>query len=299
VSALAPSVTLAEALPLVAAFAARIADNANFRLLLIKGRPAIDLGVRADRPSVDVDVWVEPARVREYVALLVGHRWEQAPAHPAGWGHAITLRHPDWPTTIDVHHAFPGFLIDDVLLFEEIWRRRRSVTNADHTLTGPDRVAAAAITTLHALRSTAITETNEDYDRALATAAGFSDDERRSLQDLAERTGSVGTLAPLLRAAGLQERGEVAHVEKLEEWNERISMQGQAVAGWLFAIRRARWSRRPGLVLAALLPTENDRANATAAPGAQAGTIRAASYRYRRALTAVFEGIRKGLHKHR
>jgi hypothetical protein len=300
VSALAPSVTLVEALPLVAVCAARVADDANLRLLLIKGPPATDLGVRANRPSVDVDVWVDPAREHEYVALLAGHGWEKAPGPPpgVGWGHAITLGHPDWPTTIDVHHAFPGFLAEDATVFEEMWQRRRMVIVADRTLATPDRVAAAAITILHALRSTVITETNEDHDRALATAAGFSDDERRSLQHLAERTGSAGTLDALLRAAGVKEAGEIADREKLEEWNQRTDIQGQALAGWLLAIRRAPWSRRFGLVLAALRPTDRDRANATAARATQAGTIRAASYRYRRALTAVFEAIRRRLQKH-
>jgi hypothetical protein len=297
----APAITLAEALPLVAAFAARVAEDANLRLLLIKGQPATDLGVRADRPSIDVDVWVDPAHVSEYVALLASHGWEKVPGPPEGvnWGHATTLRHAHWPTTIDVHKAFPGFLTDDATVFDEMWQRRRSVTIADHTVAAPDRVTAAAITTLHALRSTVITETNDDYDNALATAAGFSDDERRSLGRLASRTGSAGTLAPLLHAAGVQDAGDVADIQKLEEWHQRTGIQGQAVAGWLLAIRRARWSRRTGLALAALRPTDRDRANAAAIHGAQAGTNRAALYRYRRALTAVFEAIRRRLHTRR
>lgn len=288
-SAAAPSVTLAEAISLVAAFASRVAADANLRLLLIKGQPATDIGVRAERPSIDVDIWVDPARAREYVALLVGHGWEKAPGAPAGvgWGHAVTLRHPDWPTTIDIHRAFPGFLADDRTAFEEVWQRRRSVTIADHTLATPDRVAAAAVTTLHALRSKVIPETKGDYEVALARAAEFSDPERHSLQRLAARTGSARTLTPLLRAAGLDEAGGVPDSAKLEEWRQRTSIQGLPVVEWLLAIRQATWSRRPGLVLAALRPTDNDHASAARTPGTRAGAVRATAYRWRRALGAV------------
>lgn len=285
----APSVTLAEALPLVAAFAARVAEDANLRLLLIKGQPATDIGVRADRPSIDVDVWVDPAAHRDYLAQLMGHGWEKVPGPRAGfgWGHAVTLRHSAWPTMIDVHHTFPGFLADEATVFDEVWQRRRMVAISDHTVATPDRVAAAAVSTLHALRSTVITETNGDYEVALARAAEFSAPERNSLQRLAARTGSASTLAPLLDAAGLDEAGGVADNAKLEEWHQRTSIQGLPVAGWRLAIRRAPWFRRPGLILAALRPTDNDHASAARTPGTRAGVVRAAGYRWRRALGAV------------
>jgi hypothetical protein len=248
VSDSAPSVTLAEALPLVAAFAARVAEDANLRLLLIKGRPAADLGVRTDRPSIDVDVWVDPTCESEYLVLLADHGWEKLPGPPAGvgWGHAITLRHPDWPATIDVHHAFPGFLADDATVFEEVWQRRQMVIVADRTLATPDRVAAAAITILHALRSTVITETNEDHDRALATAAGFSDDERRSLQHLAERTGSAGTLDALSGTSAPISRGKRSR----DGCSPSVERPGHAGSdsSWLHYVRptaTARTPRRP------------------------------------------------------
>ncbi len=122
---------------------------------------------------------------------------------------------------------------------------------------------------------------------ALARAAVFSDRERRSLQRLAARTGSASTLAPLLRAAGLHEAGGVADSAKLEEWHQRTSIQGLPIAGWRLAIRRAPWRRRPGLILAALRPTDMDHANAAATRGTRAGAVRAAAYRWRRALGAV------------
>ena len=297
----ATSVTLDEAVSLVAAFAARVAADANLRLLLIKGKPATDLGVRADRPSADVDVWIDPTRARDYVALLAGHGWENAPSPPAGvgWGHAATLTHPAWPTTIDVHRAFPGFLADDGIAFEQVWQRRRSATIADRPLATPDRVAAAAVTTLHALRSEVISETKGDLEMALGQAAVFSDRERRSLQGLAASTGSASTLAPLLHAAGIDDAGGVADNAKLEEWHQRTSIQGLPVAGWGLAIRRAPWSRRPGLILTALRPTDMDYANAGATRGAKAGSVRATAYRWRRAQLAVTDAMRRRLNRDR
>ena len=205
-----PTPTLAESIPLVAAHAARIAEDAGIRLLLIKGQPATDLGVRAERPSVDVDVWIDPARQCEYQDLLAVHGWQQAMSPPAGvpWDHATVLSHAHWPCTIDVHGIYPGFLTDPDIAFEEVWAHREVARIGSETCLVPGVVPAAAITFLHAERSRSISATGSDLQVAITRVERLSDDERRGLEDLALRTNSQGSLLPLLRVAGATVRPE-------------------------------------------------------------------------------------------
>jgi hypothetical protein len=148
-------VELDEAVPLLGAYACRVAEDLSVRALLIKGAPATALGVRADRPSVDVDIWVEPPGFSSYQARLEqsGWRYKPGPREGVGWGHAVTLTSEEWPCSIDLHRRFPGFLTDDSTAFELAWLGRTSASVGNVEVAVPGRVVAAAITVLHAARS--------------------------------------------------------------------------------------------------------------------------------------------------
>lgn len=286
---------LAEAIPLVAAHAHRVADEHRIRALLLKGRPATDLGVRADRPSVDADVWVDPGRFADYLALLGRRGWRRKPGPPdgVGWGHAVTMIHPHWPCAIDAHRSFPGLLTDDQQSFETVWGLRQDSVVAGRVLQVPGVVPAAAITVTHAARSRVIGETGADTAVALARAASFSVEQRDQLARLVVATGSASVLERLLQAAGVEVVPEHADPARQRDWDERLDIQGQALSSWLLALRRAPWRKRPGLLVAALRPTTHDYARAGVRPGSPGATARATGHRWRRALRELVARIRR------
>lgn len=291
------AVSSAEAIPLLGAFACRLARQAGIRALLIKGRPATDLGVRANRPSVDVDVWVDPRRRADYLALLGDHGWHRASGTPdgVGWGHATTMTHAGWACTVDVHHAFPGFLTADQAVFDHVWRARAEAHLGGQAVAGPEVVTAAAISVLHGARSWWARETNADTAAALTRAAAFDDGERTALADLVRVTRSAVPLEPLMVAAGVHVDQTSRNDERLAEWQARTTGQGLASVGWLIALRNSSWRRRPMLLVAALRPSASDYA---AARGffSRGRTARAVIHRLHRAVPALPRAV-KTLHQ--
>jgi hypothetical protein len=287
-------VGLQESVPLVGAFAWRLAEEMSIRALLIKGEPATSAGVRSRRPSVDADLWVDPRHFDSYVDRLTGSGWEPYAPHSAamGWGHAVTMVHAEWPCAIDVHRWFPGFLTEDAAAFEQAWRTRTTARIAHQDVAVPSRVVAAAVTVLHAARSTTIFGADDDRSCALRTAKSFSELERHELSELVSTTGSVEPLADLLREA----RCEVSSVvtpdaRRLEEWRTRLSVGAEPGGGWLLALRAAPWRQRPGLLVAAARPAAKDYAESGADRSAR-GHCRAALYRWCRSARALPGAIR-------
>lgn len=288
------SVALGEAVPLAAAWAARLARESGIRLLLIKGRPATDLGVRADRPSGDVDVWVDPRRRADYLALLGDHGWRRASGAPdgVGWGHATTMTHDGWICTIDVHHAFPGFLTADQTAFDHVWSTRGDAHVGGHAVAAPDVVTSAAVSVLHGIRSSwNIPETHDDVRAALGRAAEFTDAERRRLEELVRATRSTITLQPLLEAAAADVAAVQPDPELLAEWRARSTIKGQATISWVLALRKASWRRRPEVLRAAMRPTASDYA-AVLPRGKRARALRAVAHRVRRGACGLPAALR-------
>ena len=289
----ATTVTLAEAVPLVAALAARVADEAGIRLLLIKGQPATDLGVRAVRPSIDVDVWVAPGRHAEYIAALVEHGWSQASSTPAGvgWGHAVTLCHPTWPTTIDVHRFFPGFLEDQRIVFDLVWDRHTDRAVAHRALACPDMMCALVITALHATRSQGVAEADADTVVARRTADALSASEREALMTFLEASGAATTVGHSIPSL---EAGAAApdHLRSVSsEWRLRTD-PGHTGVSWLLAFGSAPWRRWPGLLLAAARPTPADYAGSFVGSAGWRHGVRATTRRWQRGMAALPSGVR-------
>jgi hypothetical protein len=282
------SLELDEAVPLLGAYASRLAQDLSVRALLIKGAPATALGMRAHRPSVDVDLWVEPAGFSSYQSRLeeCGWRVKPGPATGDGWGHAVTLLSDEWPCAIDLHRRFPGFLTDDSTAFELAWRGRTQARAGHVEVAVPGRVVAAAITVLHAARSMLITETAGDRTCALAAARAFTADERVELEELVTTTRSAEPLQLLLAATGCPASVQPAASAQLDEWRIRLRAQSYPVGPWLVALRQASWRRRLSLLMAAARPVDQDYAD-VAADHTRYGAMRATVHRWRRGVRMV------------
>ena len=198
------SMTSAEAVPLVAALAARVAEVSGVRLLLVKDRPVADPDARA---AASVGVWVTPGRQADYIGALLELGWSQASSTPAGvgWGRAVTVCHPTWPTTIEVHRFFPGFLEDQRIVFELVWDHHAERTVAGHAVACPDRIRAMVLAALHEAK--ALDRAAEPDARAVLlprTADALTPSEREALLAFLRSSGAAAEVVdsiPLAAAA--------------------------------------------------------------------------------------------------
>ena len=194
---------LSESNQMVSAFATQVAEAQGLRVLLLKGPPATALGVRAERPSVNIDLWVEPVCFAFYLSLLEGHGWHRLPASIQGKrsSQRIILSHMHWISTLQVHRAFPGFTNRAEAAFEAIWAQRDHATLGTQDVAVPGVVAAAAIATLNAARNgETVPETLDDLALAVDRAAGFTSAQQADLSYLATLTDDSRDLAVLLHA---------------------------------------------------------------------------------------------------
>lgn len=133
---------LDEADELLAAWVSARAENHGIRVLVIKGRPLADDGLRTARVSSDVDVLVEPARFEEYCALVLAAGWQEFPSTYAAAHftvHSRTFRKPGCPNSLDVHSDFPGFLREPDVKFEALWATQRDTVFAHRACPVPSR----------------------------------------------------------------------------------------------------------------------------------------------------------------
>ena len=196
---------LDEADELLAAWVCARADSHGIRVLVIKGRPLADDGLRAPRVSSDVDLLVEPARFDEYCALLVDAGWEEFPSTYAAAHftlHSLTYRKSGWPNSLDVHSDFPGFLHEPDVAFEALWATRRTTPFAHRRCPVPSRAGNALILGLHSLRGTHRQPRHAD-ELAQLERATFTPAERRELASLAAATGAAEPLRGLLTTWGV------------------------------------------------------------------------------------------------
>ena len=154
-SASSHELALAEAVPLAHALVARAARDHDVRVLFIKGPVAAEQGLRPRRPSVDVDVLVDPMRRGLLAAVLDDLGWvdENPYLSPTVLPqHSLTHRHHSWPCELDLHDRFPGFFADPQAVFEALWARRTTVRVAGQDIPAPDRAGHALVLALHSLR---------------------------------------------------------------------------------------------------------------------------------------------------
>ena len=66
-----------ESVPLLTAWVSRLGADLGVRTLVIKGPLMAAQGLRTERASNDVDVWVDPARFSEFTATLERFGWRR------------------------------------------------------------------------------------------------------------------------------------------------------------------------------------------------------------------------------
>jgi hypothetical protein len=256
--------TTDDAVLLAHALVARLASDSGARVLFIKGPTAVAQGVRPARPSSDVDVLVDPQSFETVCRALEGCGWElRVPdgglehAGDIAFDHSAHYIHRQWPTDIDVHYLFPGFLAPPEQVFDALWSRRETVTIADVGVPSPDRLGQSLVVALHALRDPEFELSRRDLEHLAGMVEELSaadPDTVPELADLARRTGSAGSAAAFLQRVGApvaaldpQER------ERLVNWQVRQSGLGSSTA-WLAELQRAPLRRKGHILRRALVP---------------------------------------------
>lgn len=81
-------------------------------------------GLRSPKTSADTDVFVSPSNLDQMLQGLRGG-WRERPVDPDNRPfpkHSVTVDHPDWPCSIDVHFRFfPGMEGTAAECFEVMW----------------------------------------------------------------------------------------------------------------------------------------------------------------------------------
>ena len=193
--------TLAEAVPLGTVLLQRLLDDAGIRSLVIKGPAFVELGVRRPKHSNDIDLLVAPEdRTAASEALA-----------QAGWSiishwfppalddiiYSTTFRHPQFPSTLDLHHHFSGFFAGDA--FEALWRSRTCVAVAHHDVVTVGREHALIIEGLNAIKMLEEGSRAEAADRVVRAVTDVDVD---AVAAAAESVGARHTAAPLITVLG-------------------------------------------------------------------------------------------------
>lgn len=239
-----------------------LAASHRIRLLVIKGATLADQGLRSRRQVADVDVWVSPAKFDEMLQIMVGHGWEDRdektlaplPPVPNPYAiHSVTLLHPEWPTSLDLHRYFPGFLASPQEVFDSLWSRREFNSISHRWCPVPARIDHWLLACLHAIRSRDSTQ----LDELMRAASAFSEAEH---QDLARRAAKLGAVEPLrdrLRSLGLDFAPAAPETARWHrEWQHSISTDPHGDLTLAGEFLRARGIARWKIIRTALIPPE-------------------------------------------
>ena len=148
------TVSMRESVLVTSALIQWVADQAGIRILHVKG-PAAEIVLDFPRTWSDVDVWVDPARMSDFMAHLEKVGFIAGPKTPnSGWSHSVDMMPgPLWGARADVHRRFPGITVGDQAAFERLWADRGTLSLGGYPCTTPDRVGHALLIGLHAARS--------------------------------------------------------------------------------------------------------------------------------------------------
>jgi len=253
-----------EAVLLAHALVCRVAQQVGTRVLFIKGRTAVALGARPDRPSQDVDVLVDPAGFDRLCEAIRAAGWQQRLSADPGlrhvddvsFDHSTHFIHDEWPCDLDVHFNFPGFLKPADRVFEALWARHTTVEVAGVRVTTPDLLGQALVVALHALRDPDKPASRADLAHLAATLGHDLDDTgKQELADLALATGSEVTVRALLESVGapVPEPSPESRASA-DAWAFRQDVGSRSGVVWLIELARTPWPERPALLRRALFP---------------------------------------------
>jgi hypothetical protein len=227
--------------PLGYALVDHVARAAGVRCLAIKGPVLHSYGLRGAKRSRDVDVLIDPANRPALLTRLGNLGWsEQAKldAPRVLESHSVTIAHPDWPITVDVHERFPGFLDSPTAVFEALWGRRTEVSVASRPIVTTSRTGNLAIAALHYLRDERVRV--RDLEELATVARGvLTPQERLDLVALAAETASEDSLRPIGQRLGVT-LGAADHrqVASAQAWRTRQALSGSQSVGWLLHLTR-------------------------------------------------------------
>lgn len=289
------SLTLSAADALLTAWSQALADDIGTRQLLIKGRTLAHHGLRAPRTSSDVDVLVDPARFDDYCAAVTEAGWAELPetfVTKFFTLHSRTFTREGWPNTLDIHRYFPGFLDDPGAVFEELWKRRETLSVAQHDCAIVDRSSSFLILALHSLRSSRRSQRPGDELEGL-TRSEFGPAELDDIIRLAHATGSAAPLRATFTAMGVDVPLDSAVIASPEyrDWVQLVAAAEGSPADWGSVLRRAPWGQKGRVLFRAVWPARVDlqRAHPEAA-GSPMALFRVRLSRLRRGSRWLFTG---------
>ena len=297
-SASSHELALDEAVPLAHALVARAAHDHDVRVLFIKGPVAAEQALRPARPSVDVDVLVDPMRRGLLAAVLDDLGWidENPYLSPTVLPqHSLTHRHESWPCELDLHDRFPGFFADPQVVFEALWPRRTTVRVAGQDIPAPDRAGHALVLALHSLRDPHEPSRQIDlHDLEQRLAGDLMSDDLRDLAALARTLGAADTAAPFLRAVGAPPIGlGSTSAADLRVWRLRTEPTDTTAVSWVEELRHLpprAWPRY--LWYAAVLSDRELRLAQPNLPDGRTALLRARWHRLRRGVAALPNALR-------
>lgn len=254
------ALSTAEAVPLAHALTARIGRQNDIRVLSIKGPTLRTHDLRRRSVSADADVMVDPKHYERFCALLEAAGWIERAARQVPQVlplHSRSFIHPWWPCDIDVHHYYPGFFGDRLVIFERLWRNRVEVPLANYPIWAPDRPSSAVISMLHAMRHPSSVSHQQELDEVVtAVAATFTEQEREALAELVRLGRAQDVLRPALDRLHLPLANSDLDARERRLWEYYCqTVDDGATGGWLLAVREASLLRKPGVFVAAVYPS--------------------------------------------
>ncbi|TIH35578.1 nucleotidyltransferase family protein [Subtercola vilae] len=250
-----------EAVELATAWASHRAARIGVRILVLKGPLAHTQGIRAKRTSSDVDILVEPGRSEALISEFGLGGWHERFAPDIPWLielHSTTLFHARWPIDIDVHHYWPGFLVDRQAAFETMWVDREQHELAGVSVFTPDALTASLVLALHSLRRPASEDHAGDIPNLVAKLRRLSLDNLPALMtDRARLLGATQTSRPFLVALGADVAEELNPDDDLRLWKLNALARGHTRA-WAAAISNAPLRKKPVYLIRAVLPSPRE-----------------------------------------
>lgn len=242
----------------------QLANRESIRALVIKGRTLADQGLRRLRRSSDTDLLVSPADFEAFRSALGQYGWEDRdsqllpplPQQAVVFAqHSVTLLNQNYPSSVDLHRFFPGFLKPPQEVFDALWDERAVNTIAHMGCWVPSRHDHWIIAMLHMLRSPEYGQLAQLRDW-LSTR---SESEQIAVVTRAARLGALEPLRAEFIAAQVQPQVDGGDVPAsvVADWHRLISREELPGMRLLTAIRLVPWRERPRVIWRSLFPPES------------------------------------------
>ncbi|ALJ19042.1 nucleotidyltransferase family protein [Microbacterium sp. No. 7] len=228
---------------LVYALVQNVARRHGIPLVFIKGPMLHAQGLRDREHSGDVDVWVEPDRIDDFIAAMEPWGWRLQPDLWSGLpiNHSLTLEPAaGWGCEIDVHRRMPGLGLTDAAAFSVVRAHTTPVEFAGVVSSTPRREVNAVLSALHAVRPEIGHMTPRSaHERAVAVLSAGGD----GVRDAAMTIDAVVALHDDIVEAFPQSTLDVASAGTPRDWAWRA--QPTKARAYLVALKEVPWLRRP------------------------------------------------------